>query len=159
MLLLGLAAMGVLAEPPSAGEVGVVVEACWECCSFFLFSFLSLARLFWNQIFTWSGQTHIGMRNNNNKKSTDRKWMSVIIYDLSIYASLRSVIFSECLQLRIYIILSLNLFGFSLAIFFFPRNALLHSLWSTAVFFYKRKVRAENHEVICESVKRVTVPV
>lgn len=35
------------------GEAGVVVEACCECCSFFRFIFLSLARLFWNHIFIW----------------------------------------------------------------------------------------------------------
>lgn len=38
----------VMLEP---GGVGVVVEAC-GCCCFFLLIFLSLARRFWNQIFT-----------------------------------------------------------------------------------------------------------
>lgn len=38
---------------PTAGGVGVVVLAgCVCCCIFFLFTFLSLALRFWNQIFT-----------------------------------------------------------------------------------------------------------
>ncbi len=36
---------------------GVDVELCWPCWSRFLFIFLSLARLFWNQIFTCEPQS------------------------------------------------------------------------------------------------------
>lgn len=39
---------------PTVGGVGVVVLAgCVCCCIFFLFTFLSLALRFWNQIFTF----------------------------------------------------------------------------------------------------------
>lgn len=38
---------------PTAGGVGVVVLVGWLCCCiFFLFTFRSFARRFWNQIFT-----------------------------------------------------------------------------------------------------------
>lgn len=52
VVLLQMPAMGP--GVPTAGGVGVVVLAgCVCCCIFFLFTFLSLARRFWNQIFTW----------------------------------------------------------------------------------------------------------
>lgn len=48
-----LVTMATLPGMPEPGGVGVVVDAGWGCCIFFLFTFLSLARRFWNQIFTY----------------------------------------------------------------------------------------------------------
>lgn len=50
LLLVTMATFPGSVEP---GGVGVVVEAGWDCCIFFLFTFLSFARRFWNQIFTY----------------------------------------------------------------------------------------------------------
>lgn len=47
-----LVTMGTLPGRAEPGGVGVVVDAGCGCCIFFLLTFLSLARRFWNQIFT-----------------------------------------------------------------------------------------------------------
>lgn len=58
LLLVTIATLLLAWRPPPPllllmGGVAVVVEEA-GCCSFFLLIFLSLARRFWNQIFTWS---------------------------------------------------------------------------------------------------------